>query len=183
MGPLAGGRFDVGRVALVAVVAGCACLPAAGRAATLVCRPAATVRIAHQLDISPRTVAASPEQGSNGMPQCEFRVARARGGGPHTRLTVTVNQDDGPQASWRLMRTVVEASQRWGGKAPSGWHPPIGISGLGPYASWFPELDALMATNRDRSTLLKVSIVWPRARRIEMLGLARAAIVPYRRGG
>jgi hypothetical protein len=104
------------------------------------------------------------------MPQCTFS---AHG---HRALSVTVNVDNGPQADWRLMRTVVEASQIFG-VPPPGWKPPIGLNGLGAYASWFPELNALMAANH--VDLLTVTVDWRRASRPAMIALARRIVVPF----
>ena len=106
------------------------------------------------------------------MPQCTFAPSG------HRRPSVTVNVDSGPQAQWRLMRTVVEATQIFG-VPPPGWSAPIGLSGLGPYASWFPELGALMATNG--ADLVTVGVDWPRASRGAKIELARQIIVPFRR--
>jgi hypothetical protein len=74
------------------------------------------------------------------------------------------------------MRTVVEASQIFG-TPPPGWAPPIGLNGLGPYASWFPELGALMATNH--VDLISVDVNWPRASRNAKIALARRIVLPY----
>lgn len=166
---------------LVVLLAGGA-LAAPGRGATTsACLPRAGAGIAAALGVRRAAVTARLGEGGNGMPQCEFRVRRARAGGPREAVTVTVNVDSAPQAGWRLMRTVVEAQQLWGGVTPAGKKQPIGISGLGPYASWFPELDALMANNRDRRELLTASVVWHHARQAQMVRVARAAIIPYRR--
>ena len=112
------------------------------------------------------------------MPQCSYRVSRPHKGGPHARARVTVNVDSAPQAAWRLMRTVVEASQLFGPPVP-GWHAPIGLLGLGPYASWFINLHTLMAVNHTRTELLMATISWKRATRVEMIALARSVIVAY----
>jgi hypothetical protein len=108
------------------------------------------------------------------MPQCTF-AAHSHG----RRLAVTVNVDNGPQVVFRLERTVVEASQIFGVPPPD-WKPPVGLSGLGPYASWFPELSALMATNR--VDLVTVTVAWPRASERAMIALARTVIAPFVRG-
>lgn len=113
--------------------------------------------------------------GSNGMPQCTFQVQRGAGA-----VSVIVNVDSGPQAPFRLERTVVEATQLFG-PPPPGWKAPIGVSGLGAYASWFARQDELMASNN--IDLLTVSVSWPHEPRAEMIRLARVAIAPYMRDG
>lgn len=156
------------RAATISVVLLGACSAAPAWAATpQVCLSKAGAAIANDLRVRSGAVATALSEGSNGMPQCKFTAGRA---------SVMVNIDSGPQAGWRLMRTVVEASQIVG-PPPPGWKPPIGLYGLGPYASWFPELDALMATNG--VDLLDASLTWPHAKRAEMIKLARAAITPY----
>ena len=112
------------------------------------------------------------------MPQCSYHLGSPRKGGPRTHVVVTVNVDSAPQAAWRLMRTVVEASQLFGPPAP-GWHAPIGLLGLGPYASWFINLHALMAVNHTRTELLTATVSWKRAERAEMIALARVVILAY----
>ena len=87
-----------------------------------------------------------------------------------------VNVDDGPSAYFRLLRTVDEATQIFG-PPPPGFHAPEGLSGLGPFASWFPSLHQLMATNR--VDLLTVAVTWPGASRDSEVAVARAAAVPY----
>lgn len=168
--------------AILVVLLACGALAAPSRGATTsACLRGVGARIARTLGVRPAAVTARLGEGGNGMPQCRFRVRRARAGGPRDAVAVTVNVDSAPQAGWRLMRTVVEAQQLWGGVTPAGKKQPIGISGLGPYASWFPELDALMANNRDRRELLTATVVWRHARQAEMIRVARAAIMPYRR--
>ena len=148
-----------------------------------VCLKSARAAIAHALGVTVSAVQRKQRVGSNGMPQCNYLVRRAHTkAGPHTRAVVVVNVDNGAQAAWRLMRKVVEASQIFG-PVPKGFAPPIGLNGLGPYASWFPSLDQLMANNRTRRYILTVSIIWPRAKTKEMIKLSRAAVVPYRRVG
>jgi hypothetical protein len=105
--------------------------------------------LGNQLD----AVKCAGSTGSNGMPQCAFRTRTA-----DRTIVVTVNVDDGTQAYFRLLSTVDEASQIFG-VPPRGFHPPQGLSGLGPFASWFPNNDQLMATNY--AALLTVSVTWP----------------------
>ncbi|MDE3130178.1 MAG: hypothetical protein KGL16_03420 [Acidobacteriota bacterium] len=145
-----------------------------------VCLKAARADIARRLRVRSALVRRRQRAGSNGMPQCNYLVEHARGVRPHARVVVVVNVDNGPQPLWRLMRKVVEAGQIFG-PTPPGWRPPLGVEGLGPYASWFFNLDQLMADTANYRYLLTVSIVWPRARHAEMIGLARVAIAPYRR--
>ena len=146
-----------------------------------VCLRAARVVIARTLAVKVSAVNKRQRVGSNGMPQCNYLVQRAHtSSGPHTRAVVVVNVDNGAQAAWRLMRKVVEADQIFG-VPPPGWKPPIGLNGLGPYASWFPTLDQLMVNNVTRRYIFTVSIIWYRAKRAAMINLARTAVVPYRR--
>ena len=143
-----------------------------------VCLASGRRAFARSLGASSASVSIQVSQGSNGMPQCSYGVSRPRKGGPRTRAVVTVNVDSGPQADWRLMRKVVEAGQLFGPPAP-GWHAPIGLLGLGPYASWFINLHALMAVNHTRTELLTATVSWKRAERAEMIALARSVIVAY----
>jgi hypothetical protein len=176
-------RRDVGSAVVVALLlSACAgsLRPAAPKhtahKVAAVCSTEAQADIAQALDVSGASgVSAKRSVGNNGMPQCTF-VARQRSG----PVSVTVNIDNGPQVPFRLERTVVEATQLFG-PPPPGWHAPIGVSGLGPYASWFVNQDALMAGNG--IDLLSVSVIWPRERRAGMIRLARAAIDEYMRAG
>lgn len=137
--------------------------------------------LAKQLNVKASAVRVKQRVGSNGMPQCNYLVHRAHTtAGPHTRAVVVVNVDNGAQAAWRLMRKNVEADQIFG-VPPPGWKPPIGLNGLGPYAAWYPNLDQLMVNNVTRNYILTVSIVWWRAKTHEMIALARASVLPYRR--
>lgn len=143
-----------------------------------VCLATGRRALARSLGVSSARIRIRLWLGGNDMPQCSFVVARAHRGGPHDRVRVTVNVDSAPQAAWRLMRTVVEASQLFG-PAPPGWHAPIGLMGLGPYASWFIKLHSLMAVNHTRTQLLTATVSWRRATRAEMIRLARSVIVAY----
>ncbi|MGH2861876.1 MAG: hypothetical protein ACRDLT_10290 [Solirubrobacteraceae bacterium] len=145
-----------------------------------VCLAAERRVIASALRVRTATISARQHLASNGMPQCNYLVARAHRGGPPAKVVVTVNVDNGPQAGWRLMRKVVEATQIFG-PVPKGWKPPAGVQGLGPYASWFPNLDQLMANNIGRKYLLTVGVLWRHATAREMISLARTATLPYRR--
>jgi hypothetical protein len=146
----------------------------------LVCVAAGRRTIARALKVRAATIHEHLFTGSNGMPQCNFVVARARRGGPPGKVVVTVNVDNGPQPVWRLMRKVVEAGQIFG-PIPKGWKPPVGISGLGAYASWFPNLHQLMANNVTRKYLLTVGVIWRHATRAEMIAFVRRVITTYRR--
>lgn len=167
----------VGAAAVVAACAGAggSALAAAPQSA---CLASARHAVARSLGVSVAKVGRQLEMGSNGMPQCAYTVARAHKGGPHSHVLLMANVDNGPQAGWRLMRKVGEATQLFG-PTPPGWHAPIGLSGLGPNASWFINLDALMAVNHARTELLTVTVSWRRAKRAEMVALARATVVPY----
>ncbi|HET9094629.1 MAG TPA: hypothetical protein VFN36_06030 [Solirubrobacteraceae bacterium] len=145
-----------------------------------VCLAAERRTLAARLGVRSASIGEHQRTAANGMPECDYRIAHARRGGPPGHVAVRVNVDDGPQAAWRLMRTVVEASQIFG-PVPKGFRPPAGVPGLGPYASWFPALDQLMANDTRRRDLITVTIIWPRASQRQMLALARPAMAPYRR--
>ena len=135
--------------------------------------------IAHSLGVSAASVRIGASQGTNGMPQCSYVVQRPRTKLlPHSSVHLIVNVDSAPQASWRLMRKVVEASQIFG-PPPPGWHAPIGLYGLGQYASWFIDLDSLMCVNHTRTKLLTVTVSWRHAKQAERIALARATVEPY----
>jgi hypothetical protein len=141
----------------------------AARTTAAGCASKAQADIARALDVS--SVTARPSVGRNGMPQCTF-TAQSRAG----RVSVIVNVDDGPQVEFRLERTVAEATQLFG-PPPPGWHAPIGLGGLGPYASWFTNDDHLLASNG--IDLITVYVTWPHEPRPVMIKLARAAIAQY----
>ncbi len=145
-----------------------------------VCLAAERRTLAARLGVRPGSIVEHQGDASNGMPQCAYVIGRARRGGPSRRVVVTANVDDGPQAGWRLMRTVVEASQIFG-PVPKGFRPPVGIPGLGPYASWFPSRNQLMANDTRRRYLITVGIRWPRATQRQKRALAARAMAPYRR--
>lgn len=148
----------------------------ADAASDAVCRPATSVAaVAAAAHVGHADITITTSVGNNGMPQCTF-APRGRRRYP----AVKVNVDSGPQARFRLDRTVTEASQIFG-VPPPGWHPPIGLNGLGPDASWFPELGALMALSGSGVDLLTVEVSWPRASRNAKIALARRIIVPFRR--
>lgn len=165
---LAGVRAIAVAIVVAALLAGCG---GSTRPRPAVCKYKAQQAIAKDLGVKPGTVGYSKSTGGNGMPQCAFT---ARRGG--RRVTVTVNVDNGPQPYFRLLRTVDEATQIFG-TPPPGFHAPEGISGLGPFASWFPNNHQLMATND--VDLLTVTVAWPGASRDQEVKVARAAIVPY----
>lgn len=146
-----------------------------------VCMKRERAVVADRLHVRLAGVGERQRAGSNGMPQCNYLVRHAHGT-PPGRVVVVVNVDNGPQPLWRLMRKVVEAGQIFG-PIPPGWKPPLGLSGLGPYASWFSNIDQLMADTHNHKYLLTVSIVWSHAKRSEKISLARAAIAPYWRVG
>ena len=135
--------------------------------------------IAATLGVRVGSVRVKVGEGTNGMPECSYLVEHPRTKlGPHSSVHLVVNVDSAPQASWRLMRKVVEATQIFG-PPPPGWHAPIGLYGLGQYASWFINLDSLMCVNHTRTELLTVSVSWRRAKRAERIKLARATVEPY----
>lgn len=152
-----------------ALLAGCGGSSAPPRPG--ICILKAQEAIAHDLHISSNTLHFAKSVGGNGMPQCSFST-RAAG----HRAVITINVDNGPSAYFRLLRTVDEATQIFG-PPPPGFHAPESVSGLGPFASWFPNNHQLMATND--VDLLTVTVTWPGARRNAEVGVAHAAIRPY----
>jgi hypothetical protein len=146
----------------------------------VVCLAAERATLARTLSVPAATIHERQFLGSNGMQQCNYVIGRAHRGGPHGKVVVTVNVDNGPQPVWRLMRKVVEAGQLFG-PVPKGWAPPRGVSGLGAYASWFPNLEQLMANNISRRYLLTVGAIWRHASRTELISLAHTVIATYRR--
>ena len=152
------------------LLAGCG---SSGRPRPVICKLKGQQAIGRNLGIGTGAIDYAGSVGSNGMPQCTF-TARAAGHGH--RVLVTVNVDNGPQAYFRLLRTVDEASQVFG-PPPPGFHAPETVAGLGPFASWFPTRDQLMATNN--VDLVTVSVTWPGAGRNAEVGVAHAVIVPY----
>jgi hypothetical protein len=154
-----------------ALLSGCG---GAGRARRpAVCRVKAQDAVARRLGVKAGSVTFASSVGDNDMPQCGFAT---RVGG--MRITALVNVDDGAQAYFRLMRTVVEDSQSFVGARVV--NPPQQVAGLGPYASWLPGPDELMATNG--ILLVTVTVTWPRARTGSQVALAKAAILPYLAG-
>jgi hypothetical protein len=146
----------------------------AARKTVAVCAPKAQADVARALDVDGDGVTARPSVGSNGMRQCTF-TAQLKAG----RVSVIVNVDAGPQVEFRLERTVAEATQLFG-PPPPGWHAPIGLGGLGPYASWFTNDDRLLASNG--IDLITVYVTWPHEPRPGMIKLARATIAQYMEG-
>jgi hypothetical protein len=163
-------------VALIGVTLVCAAVAGPSQAATDVCLAHAKLAVARVLDVRPSGLTTARTVGDNAMPQCVYRTRGVAITRPRVRASVTLNVDDGPQAAWRLMRTVVEQSQLFG-PPPPGWVAPIGLYGLGPYASWFPNRDQLMATNQ--IDLFTATIGWRGAKRAQRIALGRAAITPY----
>ncbi len=169
-------RLRTGVVVLLGAAVTCASAAASSSAATGVCLRQAQGAVAKVLDVRPTAIRTAKTVGDNEMPQCVFSTRGASRTKPRVRVTVTLNVDDGPQAAWRLMRTVVEQAQLFG-PAPPGWVAPIGLYGLGPYASWFPNRDELMASNH--VDLFTANIGWRHATRPERIALGRAAVTPY----
>ena len=144
-----------------------------------VCLASVRRLIASRLGVRAASIMEHQFLATNGMPQCNFVVARAHRAGPHGKVVLTVNVDNGPQAHWRLMRKVVEATQIFGPR-PKGFRPPIGIHGLGANASWFPALDQLMANNLKGRYLLTVGVIWHRSTPAEKIAITRAVTLVYR---
>jgi hypothetical protein len=136
-----------------------------------VCELKAQRAIAADLGLSSGDIGYARSVGTNGMPQCTF-TAHTRG----RKVVVLVNVDNGPQPYFRLLRTVDEASQLFG-PPPPGFHAPVGLSGLGPFASWFVNNHQLMATNK--VVLVTVTVTWSGAARETEIKVARAAVTPY----
>ena len=135
--------------------------------------------IASRLGVRAASISDHQFLATNGMPQCNYLVAHAHRGGPPGKVVLTANVDNGPQAHFRLMRKVVEATQIFG-PVPKGFRPPIGIHGLGANASWFPALDQLMANNIRGRYLLTVGVIWHRTTQAEKIAITRAVILIYR---
>ncbi len=150
------------------LLAGCG---SSGRPRPDICSLKAQQAMSADLGVSVGSIGYARSVGSNGMPQCAF-TAHTKGG----RLVVTVNRDNGPSAYFRLLRTVVEATQLFG-PPPPGFHPPESVPGLGAFASWFPNNHQLMATND--VDLLTVTVAWPGADRDQEVKIAHAAVLPY----
>ena len=144
-----------------------------------VCLASVRRTIARRLGVRAASISDHQFLASNGMPQCNYLVVHARRGGPPGKVVLTVNVDNGPQAHWRLMRKVVEATQIFGPR-PKGFRPPIGIHGLGANASWFPALDQLMANNLKGRYLLTVGVIWRRSTPSEKIAITRAVTLVYR---
>jgi hypothetical protein len=144
-----------------------------------VCLPSVRRRIAGRLGVRAASIADHEFLATNGMPQCNFVIARAHRGGPAGKVVVTANIDNGPQAHWRLMRKVVEATQIFG-PTPKGFRPPFQIRGLGAYASWFPALDQMMANNLGGGYLITVGAIWHHSTQAEKIALTRAVTLIYR---
>ena len=112
----------------------CAYAPGADAASDAVCRPATSVpAVAAAAHVGPADVAITTlRPGITGCPN-----ARSRRAATPAVPVVKLNVDSGPQARFRLDRTVTEASQIFG--VPLlGWHPPIGLTGSAPTPPGFP---------------------------------------------
>jgi hypothetical protein len=151
------------------LLAGCGSGSAGTRPAA--CELKAQRAIASDLRVGRNGIDYAKSVGGNGMPQCKFTARVA----DHT-VVLLVNDDHGPQPYFRLLRTVDEATQIFG-PPPPGFRPPQGVSGLGPFASWFPTRDQLMATNK--VDLVTVTVTWPGSSRNAEVAVAHAAIAPY----
>jgi hypothetical protein len=151
-----------------ALLSGCGGSGLARRPAA--CRAKAQDAVARNLGVRGGSVTLASSVGNNDMPQCAFTAHVGA-----TRVTALVNVDDGAQAYYRLMRTIVEDSQSFVGARVA--NPPQQVAGLGPYASWLPGPDELMATNG--ILLLSVTVTWPHARQGPQVALAKAVIRPY----
>jgi hypothetical protein len=155
-------------IIVAALVAGCG---SGGRPRPAICRLKAQQAIAGDLGVGFGAIGYAKSIGSNGMPQCTF-TAHTKG----RRLVLTVNVDNGPSAYFRLLRTVDEATQLFG-PPPPGFHAPESVSGLGAFASWFPNNHQLMATND--VDLLTATVTWPGAGRDQEVRVAHAGVLPY----
>jgi hypothetical protein len=135
-----------------------------------VCKPQSRATIARVLAVPSSSVAARAGTGNNGMPQCSFSVTVP---GPR-RIRVTANIDNAPQAAFRLMRTVVEATQVW---STAKLAPPQNISGLGIGADWFPAEQQLLTSDGVR--LITVTISWRHASTRTKTALAESVARTY----
>lgn len=144
-----------------------------------VCLPSVRGVIARRLAVGAATISHREFLATNGMPQCNFVIAHARRGGPAGKVVITANIDSGPQAHWRLMRKVVEATQIFG-PTPKGFRPPRQVPGLGPYASWFPALDQMMANNLGGRYIITTGVIWHHSTPAEKIAITRAVTLTYR---
>lgn len=144
-----------------------------------VCIGAELRKLARVLKVRAATIQEREFLATNGMPQCNFVIAHARRGGPAGKVVITANIDDGPQAHWRLMRKVVEATQIFG-PTPKGFRPPRQVAGLGPYASWFPALDQMMANNLGARYIITTGVIWHHSTPAEKIAITRAVTLTYR---
>jgi hypothetical protein len=172
-------RWIRGTVSCAIAIAALGWTSVAAAARQTPCYPSASVSaFAAAANVGRAKVSVVRSVGRNGMPQCTFADAN------HRTPSVTVNVDNGPQAFFRLARTVEEASQIFG-PPPPGWHAPLGLHGLGPYASWFPELGSLMVISTNKVDLVTVHVTWPQVLRGKRIALARRIVLPFahRAGG
>jgi hypothetical protein len=146
----------------------------------LVCLASVRGLIAKRLGVKATSIHEHQFLATNGMPQCNYVIADAHRGGPPGKVVLTANVDNGPQAHWRLMRKVVEAEQIFG-PVPKGFRPPIGIHGLGDNASWFPQLDQMMANNIRARYLLTIGVIWHGTTQVQKIAITRAVTLTYRR--
>lgn len=109
--------------------------------------------------------------GNNGGPQCTFTTRVTPGG----KVEVIANVDVEPSAYFVLERTIVEASQIFGGQRLS--PPPVAVSSLGLEASWFPEEEWLKAT--DGTRIVTTSVDWTGVKQGQEIALARAVTQLY----
>lgn len=135
--------------------------------------------IAGRLGVSVAGITDRQFLATNGMPQCNYLIAHARRGGPHGKVVITANADNGPQPHWRLMRKVVEASQIFG-PTPKGFRPPFQVRGLGPYGSWFPALDQMMAINLGDQYIITVGVIWRHTTQTQKIAITKAVTLVYR---
>jgi hypothetical protein len=145
----------------------------------LVCLASVRRVIAAHVGVSAASIRHRQFIATNGMPQCNYVIAHARRGGPRGKLVLTANVDNGPQAHWRLMRKVVEATQIFG-PTPKGFRPPVQVRGLGPNGSWFPALDQMMANNLGGKYIITVGVIWHHSTQAEKVAITRAITLIYR---
>lgn len=145
----------------------------------LVCLASVRRVIAARLGVSAAGISDRQFLATNGMPQCNYLIADARRGGPHGKVVITANVDNGPQPHWRLMRKVVEASQIFG-PTPKGFRPPFQVRGLGPYGSWFPALDQMMAINLGDKYIATVGVIWRHTTQTQKIAITKAVTLVYR---
>jgi hypothetical protein len=138
----------------------------AAAAARPVCSSSAREDVARAASVSVGGVSEKQGTSSEANPQCVFRARK---------LTVVAIVDSGPQAYYRLERTVVEASQQFSTVRlePA----PVHVGGLGLDADWFPKEKQIMTTDGNR--LITVGVSWHGVSTKRQIALAKVVAHTY----